>query len=52
VHLYQIETSVELEIEMDERETPKKETEEGRQTERRENNSELKKTRIGIPGLN
>jgi hypothetical protein len=35
MHLYQIETSIELKIEMNERETPKDETKEGRQTERR-----------------
>jgi hypothetical protein len=51
MHLHLVETSIELEIEMDERKAPKKETKEGRQTERRENNSELKKTRIRIPGL-
>jgi hypothetical protein len=33
MHLYQIETSIELEIEVDERKTPKNETEEERQTE-------------------
>jgi hypothetical protein len=43
MHLYQIVTSVELEIEMDERETPKKKTEEGRQTERRENQERVEK---------